>query len=507
MSTTVAITGTGQIRPGRVHTLRRTSRTQLARKARKLVGMNFAAERGPETIQVVGSLKQFEAIYGGYSAGAGKGWISLIEKDLFPLACRRACASDAVAGYRSLSNATPTVIARATATKGAWSATGTPLVVGDAGDGDATHWKATFTDPVTGKVWVWDNLNTTAGYDNLATVQGGGADLPIVLTKIADGRPINGTFAIDTVAGSDGTIADTDFTGTGKGLEQLGAYKHATYGVVRAVFVAERSSATIRAKLNSLAGTKSDRRFIGCGDASTTSASSLRTDAATYRNELFVYAANHPIVINPATGLRMTVEPCSTRALLIAQTDAQIHAADSDNTPLLSYIVDLTFNEWATEPAGGGDLDLNVDAGLTSLFVDDSGIKFFNDSTTSLTGERGGAAMAIDIEILSQASAALAPYLNKPWSDDNEDGAAGAVRQVLETSFKNKTGVSYYVGDDGSIDKNRGGYDVDTESVNDDTTRANDEFHLLMRYRRMGHMTAIVLEHQAGRGLTFRRVA
>lgn len=504
---TVAINSTGQILPGRVHTLRRTSRTQLPRPARKLIGMTFEAERGPETVQIVGSLKQFESIYGGYNAGQGKGWISLIEKDLFPLACRRACASDAVAGYRSLSNAVPTVIARATATKGVWSATGTPLVVGAAGDADANHWKATFTDPVTGKVWVWDNLNTTAGNDNLATVQGGSPDLPIVLTKIADGRPINGTFAIDTVAGVNGTIADTDFTGTGKGLEQLGAYKSAIYGAVRGVFVAERSSATIRAKLNALAGVKSDRKFIGCGDSAATAGSALRTDVGTYRNELMVYVVNHPVVINPATGLRMTVEPCSTYALLIAQTDAQIHKADSDNTPLLSYIVDLSFNEWGTEPSGGGELDLNVAAGLTSLYVDETGIKFFNDSTTSLSGERGGAAMAIDIELLSKMSAALEPYLNKPWSQENEDGAAGAVRQVLEKSFRDRTGVSYHVGDDGSVDKNRGGYDVDTESVNDETTRANDEFHLLARYRRMGHMTAIVLEHQAGRGLTFRRVA
>jgi hypothetical protein len=501
----VAINSASQILTGRLHVLRRTSRTQLPKEARNYIGMAAETERGPLTPQVISSPKRFEAVYGKRNAGQNKGWLSLQEKELFPLVVCRSAAAAATASYLSLSNVTPTVIARATASSvGVWSVTGT-LAVTDASNGDANYWKATWVDP-NGSTWIWDNLLTTAGNNNLAQVQGGDAACPITLTKIADGRPLNSAAAVlNTVVGSEGSIADTDFTAAGKSMSLLNVYAG-----IKACFVAERSSvAAIKAKATTLAAATSDRRWGICTAASTTAMSAAVTDRATYPGERIIYLSGAwPTIVNPDTGLSETVEPVSFRMALISQTAPHIHAADSDNAPLLSGIRALS-QAFTTEPAGGGDLDLAAANGITSLYTDATGIKFFNDATNSLASgaERSSTAIAIDDQLLSEAAVVLAPYLNKPWSVENELAAASDVEAVGERSFKAGTGVSYWVNDDGTADRTRAGQTVDTESVNDNTTRANNEFHCLWRYRRMGHMNAIVLEHEAGRGLTFRRLA
>jgi hypothetical protein len=60
----VAINSASQILTGRLHVLRRTSRTQLPKEARNYIGMAAETERGPLTPQVISSPKRFEAVYG-----------------------------------------------------------------------------------------------------------------------------------------------------------------------------------------------------------------------------------------------------------------------------------------------------------------------------------------------------------------------------------------------------------------------------------------------------------
>ncbi len=502
----VFITSDSQIRPGRLHVKRRTSRTQLPRQARNYTGMAAETERGPLTPQVISSPKRYEQVYGGYLAsGINKGWTAIQEKELFPLVVCRSVAAAATASYLSLSNVTPTVIARCTASSvGAWSIAGT-VAVTDASNGDATMWNATWVDP-NGSTWTWQNFNTSVGFNNLSQVQGGDPACPVIFTKIADGRPLNSAAAVlNTVVGSEGSIADTDFTASGKSMALLNVYPG-----IKSCFVAERSSvAAIKAKATTLAAAASDRRWIVTTVASTTSAASAITDRATYAGERVIYLAGAwPNIVNPATALSQTVEPCSFRAALISQTAAHIHAADADNTALLSGIRSLS-QSFTTEPAGAGDLDLMTAAGITCLYTDNTGIKFFNDVTNSLASgaETSGPAIAIDDFLAGEAADALQWYLNKPWSFENETAAAGDIEGVGQRSFDASTGVSYWVDDDGTPDYTRAGQTVDTESVNDVTTRANNEFHLLWRYRRMGHMVSIVLEYEASRGLTFRKLA
>ena len=498
MSLVKAITADSQATPGRLYIKKRTSRTQLALAARRKVSCTGQAPRGPLTPVLVDNDKRLRDIFGEYDATLGKIHVSFMEKELYPAWVQRACAAAAVAASDNLADAVPATIATVTASSpGTWANACTYDILA-ATDGVANHWNFLFHDS-NGKDWLVENLDTTAGNNNLALKVGDDPAVPFVLAKVADGRPINvSAQALNTVAGTDGAIADTDFTGTGKTLETLAAHPE-----VKAVFVAERSNATIKAKMKTLANASSDRRFIICADASTTSSAAAITDSADYRSERVIYAWNHPIIVNPITGVKQTVEPCSFRAALISQTDPWIHAGDFDNSALVGGMVDLT-NPGVTD----ADLDALVAAGISPLHKNaalPSGFGFFADVTTSLAGERQSATIAIQDYLVSLGAPAVLPNLNKPNTVERRLAHKLALEDISEREWRAGHGVDNYVDDDGIEDETRGGYEVDIDSVNNATDRSNNIERVLWRCRIFGHMTTLIMEHEMGRGVRFRR--
>lgn len=497
MSLVKAITADSQATPGRLYTKKRTSRTQLALAARKLVAGTGQTPRGPLTPVRVDNDKRFRDIYGEFDSTLGKVHVSLMEKELYPLIVQRACAAAAVAASKNLLDAAPATIATLTATSpGTW-ANALTYDITAASDGVANHWNLTVHDG--GKDWLFENLDCTAGNNNFALVVGDDAATPIVLAKVADGRPINVTGAtINTVAGTDGSIADTDFTGAGKTLETLAAHPE-----VKAVWIAERSNATCKAKMKTLADASSDRRFVICADASNTSVSSAVTDVATYRSERLIYAYNHGVIVNPITGVKQTVEPCSLRIALISQTDAWVHAGAFENSRLLGGLTDLA------QPAlADSDLDALVAAGISPLHKNaalPSGFGFFADVTTSIGGERQSTTIAIQDYLVGLGAVAVLPNLNQPNTLARREAHKLALEDISEREWKAGHGIDSWVDDAGVEDPTRGGYEVDIDSVNNATDRENNIERVLWRVCIGKFMTTLIMEHEMGRGVRFRR--
>ncbi len=106
------------------------------------------------------------------------------------------------------------------------------------------------------------------------------------------------------MAGTDGTIADTDFTGTGDGLELLSAYAG-----VSVVWVAERMSTAIKDKIDLLAASSTDRVFLVGPDSEATALATAITDVALQRNDRIWYLHGHHYTRDPDTGEEVLVRP------------------------------------------------------------------------------------------------------------------------------------------------------------------------------------------------------
>ncbi len=242
--------------------------------------------------------------------------------------------------------------------------------VKDATDADANHFNLEITY-LGGKI-VLKNLNCQSGYDNLLATLGDDDGNWVTLTKLANGRPLNGASAL--ISGADGSIADSDFTGTGDALELAAAVPG-----VGAVFIAERSSATLKTKVRTLAAASCDRLWLICADAETTSAATAITEAASNRDDRIVYCFNHPYTLDNETGAEILTHPTSWMASVLSQTDIDIHPGEEDTKEFTAGIIRL-YNEAYSR----ADYIAFKDAGICSLEKDTSGFAFVSGVTTSV---------------------------------------------------------------------------------------------------------------------------
>jgi hypothetical protein len=206
------------------------------------------------------------------------------------------------------------------------------------------------------RTWLFENISINGTDDNTAVVVGSDDATPIVLTKLAGGRPINNAANTDgadangyiplgatiasytTVAGSDGTIADADFTGTGKTMETL----HAARGI-DSKLVAGRSNSAIKTKIFALAPTANLSLWLICPDSETVTDTTWVTELAGYRHRAIVPVFNHPYYIDGVTTIETVNEPHAHLAGVLSQIEYDIHPGVADTAELNTEITRLAF--------------------------------------------------------------------------------------------------------------------------------------------------------------------
>lgn len=373
---------------------------------RNITGITGEAVRGPVGRYVeINSMQRFVDVYGGRDKGVNGGtavglmWLALQNLQFGKLYVVRAAAAAAVTAsfdWETTAGGGGTAVLRISATSpGTWG-NDVMFKVSAASNGVATSFNLTIQ--LYGKFYIYENLNiNTAADDNLSIVVGADDANPVVLTKLASGRPVNTAAGVDgadtnayvnlgevvasftSVAGTDGAIADTDFTGAGKTMEILNNARG-----VDQWFVAGRSNAAIKTKLLALAAVANNKLVLGCPDSSAVTLATSITEAGTLRDKHLVYAFNHATMVDPVTGGQYTAEPHAILAAIMSQIEPDVHPGVSETSDFTKGIVRLT-NELSDTDRDSADL-----AGVTFLNrdLDQSGNQvwlFGNGRTTSLT--------------------------------------------------------------------------------------------------------------------------
>lgn len=434
---------------------------------------------------------QREIVSGG--TFAGDVYKALLNKTTGPFFVVRAAAAAAVAATVNLDDtATPVVQVDANSV-GTWG-NGVSVTVADATDGDANHfdlvatWRANETQKG-GQTQRFTNLDVSAtGNDNLlARVEEDDSNL-IVLTKLADGRPDNGTFALTT--GADGSIADTDFTAAGRAIDVAVN----AVGVGHA-HVAGRSNSVIKAVMATKAGLDNSKLFlVGPDDETISLATAITEVGALARSDRLIYCFGHIKTLDPDTATKVINEPMD-----IMSNDLGLLPVE-----LGPGIVEVgRFNVGIAEFAGtaqtslqDADYDAAFVAGISALENDvDAGFIWRDQVTTFLQDgtDRFVLPRRRQVDFILQNLGRLAKNdVNQSNTPFRRRLRAAAASSFLRSLMNSETIVDF------AEDAQSDGFIYDTESGNDPSQKALGIQKDLVRVRRIPESRIINLVSQIG---------
>lgn len=468
-----------------------------------ITGVNFGAVsvagtaiRGPVDRAVYcSSPARVLEVFGGRDQGSGGPvtsniWKTLINKPFGPVWITRVAAAAGVVATHTFSNVTPTAIIRVDASsKGIWGNNITAAVEA-ATDGNANHFNLRVN--YLGRDYVYQNLNVFAsGDDNLATVIGTDDGNPVVVTKLASGRPLDAA-ATALTGGTEGTVADSDYTATGRGINVANAVKNTV-----ACWVAEYSSTAVKDQIEVLAATRPAGFWILGADTDVTAAATAITEVATRRNDdgRIYYAFNHPYTTDPEAAIEMLTRPESWLAAVLSQTDVDIHPGEEDTKKVLAGITRLSYP--ALERA---DYIALRAAGIIAL-EEDEGFSFVSGVTTSLVPgkEQGTRRRMTDYIQLS-----LANNLKHDVKKKNTVSRRALMKSKVETFLREHQRAERVVDttEDGSDN-----FLVDNEVLNTANQRALGVERIFVKVRCTNHILHLVVETEIGTGVTVREAA
>ncbi len=350
------------------------------------------------------------------------------------------------------------------------------VAVAVASDGSTAHSNVTAT--YLGQTFSYKNIDISkTGTDNTLATLGSDTDANVItLTKLASGVPAVAAAAA-LAGGSDGTIADADYIAA---LDLAAVAKDTAGNGAGVVFVAEYSSAALKAEIQILAAASSDRLFLCCPTTSSVSVSTAATEAATFtRSDRIVYCYNHAYTLDPATATEVLTHPTGWLASVLSQIDIDIHPGEEDTKPFLAGITRL-YNPGLAR----GDYIALKSAGICAL-ERDNGYSFVSGVTTSLTPGKE--------EITRRRSADFIQI-------------SGA--RALKSQVKKKNTISRRKAIVGLLDSFLGGlksaervveaYLIDDDSLNSSQSRGQGVERILIRVRLIGHILQLVLETEIG---------
>jgi len=478
-----------------------------------VTGVTGECVRGPVAREIeITSPARFKEVFGGRDYGSGgvlvgKVWKTLVNRKFGKLVIVRAAAADAVAASFDWETAAGGSLgAEVLRIAAAWvGLAGNDLAfkISDATDGVADHFNCTIR--YLGNTTPYKNCDVSTGNDNLATIVGDDDGNLVVLTKLDDGRPVNTFPGVDgadadgyvnlgetvsgftSVAGSDGTIADSDFTASGKGIDLISTVKG-----LGCVLVAERSSAAIKASILSHAATAYDRVFLMCADSDTTSLANAKTDAANYRNGegRVIYCFNHPYTLDPETATFIVREPCGNMASILSQIDVDIHPGEEDTKKYTADISRLSYPNLQREDYIG-----LREAGISAL-EQDEGFAFVSGVVTGLVPGKTEITRRRMTDFLQLSAAKVLKYnVKKKNTESRRRGA-----KALLTAFCNDLAANERVVD--KLASGKAAAIVDIESMNTEAQRAAGEEVIFWKVKLISHELFLVLVTQIGTGVT-----
>lgn len=483
----------------------------ITEQSLNVVGVFGVTVKGPDTPVVITSESRFLEVFGGGYLNdvlVNDVWQALLNKGFSQLVVNRVRAAAAVKASFTVETAAGgagTAIARIDASSvGTWG-NNLRFKVEAATDGDATHWNMRLIDDNTGRSYLFENINTSTGNDNTATIFGTDEGRLIDVTKLASGRPVNNAAGVDgadadgyvnlgetvagftSVAGTDGAVADSDYTGSAKPLQNIAGYPG-----VAIVFCAEYMNDTIKAAMEVAAAASSDRLFLIGPDDQTVNVSAAITDVADYRHDRIVYCYNHCYTTDPETATEILVRPESWMASILANTDVDIHPGEEDTKRYLAGITRLYYPSLVR-----ADYENLRAAGISAMEIDLGSPVFVSGMTTSLEPGKTQITRRRMADFLQLSAAyALRFHVKKKNTVERRRAIAGTLRGWLSNLAR--AGRVVDRNDDGS-----GAFEIDGEILNNPTDRANGIERILMRVRLVGHMLHVVLQTEIGTGVEF----
>lgn len=470
------------------------------------LGVGGVTVRGPTGGVAVGSPADFLRIFGGRDYGAGGAYVNEVHKFLLnkrfgEIVVFRAVAADAVKASFTMETAAggagTAVLRIDAASVGIWG-NDVQAKVATASDADANHFDLTIR--YLGVDYLLKNVDISSTNDNLAAKisEIWDADGALIsMTKLAAGRPVSTAAGIDgadaeafvnlgetvagftSVAGSNGTIADSDFTGADKVIDQLAGYKG-----LYVCALAGRSNATVKAAIKTVAAAGSDRIWLICPDSDTTAKSAAITDVANYRTDKARFIFNHHKTLDRQTGEVIFVEPHSWSASIITQTDVKTHTGHIENSVFTAGSLGLKY-----ESLTKADYAAFRAAGISAFEKDEDGnIVEVSSLTTSLTsGKEEFARRRMTDELQLLAAKRLKPLVKSLGSE-----------MQLEKCKAELVGIS-----EEKHEKN--GEYVKDYSVKKTSTQAQEDagtYVFFWQVKLLSHILKLLVTTQIGTGVT-----
>jgi hypothetical protein len=473
-----------------------------------VIGVAGKAVRGPSAPKLITSMSRFLEVYGGRSVNNDKAdplygevWRALVNKPVGRFWVRRVYASDAVAAssiLETVAGGGGTVVVKVAASSpGTW-ANGSRLKIKVEAPTDGVSGKWNLRVSYLGQEIVYENLDTRTGTDNLLAVVGEDDANWVVLTKQGDGTPVTtGMAGLDAdgfldvgetvasftmVAGTDGTLADTDYN---TAITDLAAVKG-----VAAAFVAEASTdqETLNNTIVGLAPDVADRVFLTWAG---THGQSVSTEVAQVANDItttsdrIIWCFNSAKILDPATGLKIDSPPHHWMASIISQTDVDVHPGSVEETKgMLAKVLELR-----NESLQRGDLITLREAGVCALEKLEDGFAFHSGVCTD--GSEITTRRSRDFLQLSAASR-LKGYVKQ----------RNTVTR-LATMISELGAFCDELKDDERVIED---FEIIT-NITSDTEKARGLQKILWRVRLIGHILFLVLETDIATGVTISKAA
>ncbi len=460
--------------------------------------------RGPIDKAIdINSPNRLTAVFGGRDTVTGGPitnhvWQSLIGATNGQMTIVRAAADDAVAATITFNDTATPVLTVTASSVGAWG-NGITATISDATDGDADHFNLTVKWRINesaqgGGTQVFTNLDISAtGNDNLAKRVSTDDAIYVTVAKLVDGRPDNAADSALTT-GSDGTIDDADFTGSGRALDAAAAAPGVGH-----VHVASRSNSAMKTAIAAKAGASTDRYWlVGPDDETVTLTAAIAEAGALARSDALAYCYGHVKKLDPETANLIVVEPMDLMSNELARLPVHLGPGTVESAAFHSGVA-----EFASILQGGladADYDAAFVAGIAALERDAQFGFMFRDGVNTFLQDgtdRYSIARRRQVWFLGQNLGQRAKNdINKPNTSDIRLFRTAAANAFLSDLMRNQIIVDR--AEDGQAD----GFTYDTESGATEADRVAGLQKDICRVRRIPEARIINLFMEVGTTVT-----
>lgn len=286
--------------------------------------------------------------------------------------------------------------------------------ISDASDDNANHFN--LTTKLYKGTRIFQNLDISGTNDNTLQVIGSDDATWITVSKLAAGRPVNTTASTDgadataflklgtvvsgftSVLGTDGSIADTDFTVGGGPMETINGARG-----IDVKMVAGRSNSAIKTKIFGLAPTSYLSWWTICPDDETVTDTTWATELASYRHKAIFPVFNHTYYIDPVTGTKTRGEPIAQLGSVLSQIEPDVHPGVDETAELNQGVVDLAFHlrqdqRDNLDAAGSTFIDFDLDVNNNNVILFGNGrTADLATNNSQIDGERSKAFLIVGL--------------------------------------------------------------------------------------------------------------